>query len=75
MLVDLPGRRALPGGDAFADVRVGLGPPIAGSPEDLAQLLRAYAAEGITHLQVWVAPLTPGGIEGFARVLELLDRG
>ena len=75
VLVDLPGRRALPGGDAFADVRVGLGPPIAGSPEDLAQLLRAYAAEGITHLQVWVAPLTPGGIEGFARVLELLDRG
>ena len=75
VMVDLPGRRALPGADAFADARVGLGPPVSGTPEDLAELLRGYAREGIAHLQVWPAPLTPDGIAAFARVLELLDRG
>jgi probable F420-dependent oxidoreductase len=44
-----------------------------GSAEELATLLRAYAALGVTHLQVWLAPNTPAGIEGFAPVLALLD--
>ena len=74
VMVDLPGRRALPGKNTFADARVGLGPPISGSPEELAQLLHAYATQGITHVQVWIAPLTLAGIEAFARVLELLDQ-
>ena len=74
VVVDLPRRRALPGGNVFADIRVGMGPPMSGSPDELASQLRAYADEGITHLQVWIAPLTLSGIEAFARVLELLDR-
>ena len=74
VVVDLPGRRALPGGNTFADVRVGMGPPMSGPPDELASQLRAYADEGITHLQVWIAPLTLSGIEAFARVLERLDR-
>ena len=49
--------------------------PLRGSPEELAEILRAYAAEGITHLQVIPAPRTLAGIEAFARVLEILDRG
>ena len=73
VMVDLPGRHALPGENTFADVRMRLGPPLSGSPEELAQHLRGYAAEGITHLQIWIAPLTLDGIAAFAPVLELLD--
>ena len=51
------------------------GPPLAGSPAEIADGLRAYAAAGISHLQVWLEPNTPSGIEAFAPVLEELDRG
>ena len=50
-------------------------PPLTGSPEELAAGLRAYAAAGIGHVQVWLEPNTPAGIAAFAPVLELLDRG
>ncbi|MCC6945588.1 MAG: hypothetical protein IT335_13480, partial [Thermomicrobiales bacterium] len=46
-----------------------------GEPEALADELRAYAAAGISHVQVWLEPATPRGIEAFAPVLELLDQG
>lgn len=62
--LDLPG--APPADDSSA---------IKGSPEELAEALRAYAAEGISHVQVWLEPATPAGIEAFAPTLELLDRG
>ena len=52
VMVDLPGRRAVPGKDCFSDVRHSKGPPLSGSLEELAQWLRAYADEGISHLQV-----------------------
>ncbi|MBA3379373.1 MAG: LLM class flavin-dependent oxidoreductase [Chloroflexia bacterium] len=45
-----------------------------GSPEELAQALRTYAKEGISHVQVWLEPATLAGIEAFAPTLELLDR-
>ncbi len=51
------------------------GPPATGSPEELAELLRGYAREGITHVQVWLDPSTVAGVEAFAPVLDLLDRG
>ena len=49
-------------------------PPAVGSTEDLADLLRAYAREGISHVQCWIDPATVAGVEEFAKVLELLDR-
>ena len=48
--------------------------PLAGSPERLAEELRAYAREGISHVQLWLEPNTLESIEAFAPVLELLDR-
>jgi probable F420-dependent oxidoreductase len=44
-----------------------------GDPDELAEQLRAYAAIGVTHLQVWLEPNTVAGIEAFARVIEKLD--
>lgn len=51
------------------------GPPLTGTPAEIADGLRAYAAAGVAHLQVWLEPNTPAGIEAFAPVLQELDRG
>lgn len=66
-----------------AAVKVEVGPhapssmsvaPLRGTPEELAEQLRAYSAIGVTHLQVWPEPNTVAGVEAFGRVLEALDR-
>ncbi len=48
--------------------------PIWGEPEEIADKLLAFGAEGITHLQVVLAPATPSSLEAFVPVLEALDR-
>jgi probable F420-dependent oxidoreductase len=50
-------------------------PPLFGSTEEIAAELRAYSDAGVSHLQVVLKPMTPAGIETFASVLALLDRG
>jgi alkanesulfonate monooxygenase SsuD/methylene tetrahydromethanopterin reductase-like flavin-dependent oxidoreductase (luciferase family) len=45
-----------------------------GSVAELASSLRAFAAVGISHLQVGLVPSTPASVESFAQVLESLDR-
>jgi hypothetical protein len=45
---------------------------VSGTPEELAGCFRGYAEQGITHLQVWLAPNSPAGIEAFAPVLAFL---
>jgi probable F420-dependent oxidoreductase len=66
-----------------AAVKVEVGPhapstmsvePLRGTPEELADQLRAYATIGVTHVQVWPEPNTVAGVEAFGRVLEALDR-
>jgi alkanesulfonate monooxygenase SsuD/methylene tetrahydromethanopterin reductase-like flavin-dependent oxidoreductase (luciferase family) len=47
--------------------------PITGSPDEIAETLRAYADAGISHVQVWVEPTKLEGIEKFGKVLERLD--
>jgi probable F420-dependent oxidoreductase len=49
-------------------------PPLEGAPEELAETLRAYAREGISHVQLVIDPIDRGSIEAFAPVLGLLDR-
>ena len=50
------------------------GPPLTGSPAEIAAGLGAYADAGLSHVQVWLEPNTPAGIEAFVPVLEELDR-
>lgn len=52
----------------------GGGRPLQGTPEEMAAALKGFADEGIDHLQVICAPNSVAGIEGFAPVLEALDR-
>jgi alkanesulfonate monooxygenase SsuD/methylene tetrahydromethanopterin reductase-like flavin-dependent oxidoreductase (luciferase family) len=49
-------------------------PPLAGPPEVMAAELRAYAAEGIGHVQLVVDPITEASVAALAPVLALLDR-
>jgi len=45
-----------------------------GSPEQLADSLRDYAAAGFSHIQLWLEPASLADIETFAATLELLDQ-
>jgi hypothetical protein len=40
----------------------------------MAAVLRAYAAEGIGHVQLVLDPITLESIRAFAPVLDLLER-
>jgi alkanesulfonate monooxygenase SsuD/methylene tetrahydromethanopterin reductase-like flavin-dependent oxidoreductase (luciferase family) len=60
----------LPDSDGRHDPR---STPLSGPPEHLAETLRAYAAEGIGHLQVVLSPNTARSIEQFAPVIAMLN--
>ena len=46
--------------------------PFTGGPEALAEQLRAYACEGISHVRISFEPTTPETIEGLAGAFEHL---
>lgn len=46
---------------------------ITGTPGELAESLSGIAAQGFSHVQIWLEPATMAGIEEFAATLELLD--
>ena len=68
VLVRLPG--ATDGREADAVQQV---TPLEGSPEQIADALRAYAREGVGHVQLVIDPITEGSLEALAPVLENLD--
>jgi probable F420-dependent oxidoreductase len=47
---------------------------LSGSTEQLAETIRAFADEGISHIQIMLRPNVPEAIEQLAPVLEILDR-
>lgn len=49
--------------------------PESTSPEDVAETLRGYAREGLSHIQLWLVPNTIASLERFKTVLDLLDHG
>jgi alkanesulfonate monooxygenase SsuD/methylene tetrahydromethanopterin reductase-like flavin-dependent oxidoreductase (luciferase family) len=59
------------------DIPESMGPsttqPINGSPDEIAAGMRAFAEQGIDHLQVLLTPNTVRSIELFGRVLEAFD--
>jgi alkanesulfonate monooxygenase SsuD/methylene tetrahydromethanopterin reductase-like flavin-dependent oxidoreductase (luciferase family) len=48
--------------------------PLEGSPGDIADELRAYADEGIAHVQLVVDPIDRSAIEALAPTLAALER-
>ena len=49
--------------------------PLTGTPEELAAQIRRYTAARVEHMMVWLDPVSVAGVEAFAPVLEVLDRG
>jgi alkanesulfonate monooxygenase SsuD/methylene tetrahydromethanopterin reductase-like flavin-dependent oxidoreductase (luciferase family) len=49
--------------------------PLEGPPDVLAETMRAYAREGIGHVQLVVDPITEASVAALAPMLEALDRG
>jgi alkanesulfonate monooxygenase SsuD/methylene tetrahydromethanopterin reductase-like flavin-dependent oxidoreductase (luciferase family) len=47
--------------------------PLQGSPDELAEQLRAFAAAGAAHVQLVVDPITQEAIEWLGQVLQSLD--
>ena len=66
--VRLPGGQGRVQGEYAKDAP----PPLEGDPAVMAQVLRAYAAQGIGHVQLVMDPITRRSVEAFAPVLELL---
>jgi alkanesulfonate monooxygenase SsuD/methylene tetrahydromethanopterin reductase-like flavin-dependent oxidoreductase (luciferase family) len=71
VLVRLPGGRGRVQGDRAEDAVS----PVEGSAAEIAATLRAFAAEGIAHVQLVVDPITLDSLDVLAPVLEELDRG
>lgn len=49
--------------------------PLTGSPEEIAAGIRAFADDGVSHVQMYLVPNTIHSIERFGKVLEALDGG
>ena len=64
----------LPGATGQRDFDRASAPPIEGSPDEVATTLRAFAAEGIGHVQLVIDPATAHGVSSLAPILEALDR-
>jgi alkanesulfonate monooxygenase SsuD/methylene tetrahydromethanopterin reductase-like flavin-dependent oxidoreductase (luciferase family) len=48
--------------------------PLEGDPDTMAEELRAYAAAGVSEVQLVLDPIDRSAIERFAPVLAILDR-
>ena len=70
VLVQLPGGTGRAGGDSGQPAVA----PLGGSSEQIAAGLRAYADEGISHVQVVLDPITAAAVETMGAVLERLDQ-
>jgi alkanesulfonate monooxygenase SsuD/methylene tetrahydromethanopterin reductase-like flavin-dependent oxidoreductase (luciferase family) len=49
--------------------------PISGSPAEVAEVFRAFEREGISHIQVWLAPMRVETVEWLAPALALARGG
>ncbi|MFO1539205.1 MAG: LLM class flavin-dependent oxidoreductase [Chloroflexota bacterium] len=65
---------ALDDGPAVRDRDAGGVAPLRGTPEAVADALRAYARAGIAEVQLVIDPITPEGIARCAPILAALDR-
>ena len=70
--VRMPGGAGRTMGDTSTTERI---VPLQGPPETIAAGLAAYAAVGVSEVQVVLDPIDRPSVEGFAAVLPILDRG
>lgn len=62
------------GGNVAGEGYTGVRPdPFTGSPEEIAENIRAFAALGFAHFVVGLDPCTPKSLEAFAKVIDLSE--
>jgi alkanesulfonate monooxygenase SsuD/methylene tetrahydromethanopterin reductase-like flavin-dependent oxidoreductase (luciferase family) len=71
VLVELPGGAGRVQGGYSREAPA----PLAGDPAEMAEILRGYAGEGISHVQLVLDPITVESIHALEPVLRELDRG
>ncbi len=69
IMIDVMGNSEIP-----ASMGRGEATPVSGSPAEIAAAIRAFAAENITHLQMYLLPNTVETIRAFEPVLRELGR-
>lgn len=70
LFVSFPGALGRSGGD----LRRKTGDPVSGEPAVLEEVLRAFADEGVAHVQLVLDPINVDTIRALAATLERLDR-
>jgi alkanesulfonate monooxygenase SsuD/methylene tetrahydromethanopterin reductase-like flavin-dependent oxidoreductase (luciferase family) len=48
--------------------------PLTGTPDEIADVIRGFAAAGASHIQMYLLPNTADTIRAFAPVLQALGR-
>ena len=61
--------------DATGSAAMGLGVPIRGSAEQVANSIRGFSDVGVTQVECMLWPTTIASLEAMAPVVERLDRG
>jgi probable F420-dependent oxidoreductase len=69
IMVDMNGRREIP-----ASMGPDRAQPLTGTPEEIADAIRAFAALGVSHLQLYPIPNTVATLRNFELVLRALGR-
>ena len=67
VMIDMNGRREI-----GPSMKPDAAEPLSGSAEEIAAGLRAFADEGISHIQAYLVPNTIQSVEAFAGVLQLI---
>ena len=48
--------------------------PLSGTPDEIADAIRAFGALGVSHLQIYLVPNSVAGVRAFEPVLRALGR-
>jgi alkanesulfonate monooxygenase SsuD/methylene tetrahydromethanopterin reductase-like flavin-dependent oxidoreductase (luciferase family) len=74
LMLNLPGWEQEPGIPIVRAGRIAMGAHTQ-TPEQHAELLREFAAQGTHEVHIQLDPETPASLEAFARAIEILDAG
>jgi alkanesulfonate monooxygenase SsuD/methylene tetrahydromethanopterin reductase-like flavin-dependent oxidoreductase (luciferase family) len=69
IMVDMDGRLAIPASMGPETAR-----PLSGTPEEIAAAIRAFAALGVSHIQMYLLPNVVASLRAFEPVLRALGR-
>lgn len=67
-------QRSLTIGVGMLDKEIPGASPVLGEPEQIAETINEFYEQGFSHIQVYLAPMTPAGFDEFSKVVGILKR-